>query len=61
MRNRPLEQEYPYVFVDGIWLKRSWVGEVQNVSIFVAIGVNNSGFREILGVSEGSHEDSESW
>jgi transposase-like protein len=60
-RNRPLETEYPYVFVDGIWLKRSWGGEVQNVSVLVAIGVSTSGFREILGVCEGSREDSESW
>ena len=60
-RNRPLEREYPYVFVDGIWLKRSWAGEVQNVSVLVAIGVSASGFREILGVAEGSCEDSESW
>jgi hypothetical protein len=47
--------------VDGIWLKRSWAGEVQNVSVLVAIGVSASGFREILGVAEGSREDSESW
>lgn len=60
-RNRPLDSEYPYVFVDGIWLKRSWGGEVQNVSVLVAIGVNSSGYREILGVAEGSREDSESW
>ena len=60
-RKRPLEKEYPYVFVDGIWLKRSWAGEVQNVSVLVAIGVNTSGFREILGVAEGSREDGESW
>ena len=60
-RKRPLEAEYPYVFVDGIWLKRSWGGEVQNVSVLVAIGVSASGFREILGVAEGSREDSESW
>jgi transposase-like protein len=60
-RKRPLESEYPYVFVDGIWLKRSWGGEVQNVSVLVAIGVNSSGFREILGVAEGSREDGESW
>lgn len=26
-RNRPLEPRYPYVFVDGIWLKRSWAGK----------------------------------
>jgi transposase-like protein len=60
-RNRPLEKEYPYVFVDGIWLKRSWGGEVQTVSVLVAIGVNSSGYREILGVAEGSREDGESW
>ena len=60
-RNRPLEAKYPYVFVDGIWLKRSWGGEVQSVSVLVAIGVSTSGFREILGVAEGSREDTESW
>lgn len=60
-RNRPLESSYPYVFVDGIWLKRSWGGEVQTVSVLVAIGVNTEGYREVLGVAEGSREDSESW
>lgn len=45
----------------GIWLKRSWGGEVQNVSVLVAIGVNASGFCEIHGVAEGSGEDGESW
>lgn len=60
-RKRPLDAEYPYVFVDGIWLKRSWAGEVQNVSVLVAIGVSAGGFREILGVAEGAREDGESW
>lgn len=60
-RNRPLESTYPYVFVDGIWLKRSWAGEVQKVSVLVAIGVNTEGYREVLGVAEGSREDAESW
>ena len=60
-RNRPLEKEYPYVFVDGIWLKRSWGGEVETVSVLVAIGVNREGYREVLGVAEGSREDKESW
>ena len=60
-RKRPLEKEYPYVYVDGIWLKRSWAGEVQNVSVLVAIGVSATGYREILGVAEGSREDNESW
>ena len=29
-RNRPLEAEYPYIYMDGIWLKRSWGETVEN-------------------------------
>ncbi len=60
-RNRPLEGEHAYVFLDGIWLKRSWGGEVKNVAVLVAIGVRADGYREILGVVEGVKEDTESW
>jgi transposase-like protein len=60
-RNRPVEGEHPYVYLDGIWLKRSWGGEVRTVAVLVAIGVNRDGYREILGVCEGMKEDTESW
>src|SRR6201996_5035225 len=60
-RNRPLEGEHAHVFLDGIWLKRSWGGEVKNVAVLVAIGVRSDCYREILGVAEGLKEDSESW
>jgi len=60
-RNRPITGEHAYVFLDGIWLKRSWGGEVKNVSILVAIGVNQDGYREVLGVMEGAKEDKTSW
>jgi putative transposase len=60
-RKEPLEGEYPYVFLDGIWLKRSWGGTVKNVSVLVAVGVNKEGHREILGVAEGAKEDKASW
>lgn len=60
-RNEPLKNHYTYVYIDGIWLKRSWAGEVRNISVLVAIGVNNEGFREIIGVAEGSKEDKASW
>ena len=49
------------MFLDGLWLKRSWGGEVRNVSLLVAIGVNEEGFREVLAVAEGSKEDKASW
>jgi transposase-like protein len=60
-RNRPIEGEHAYVYMDGIWLKRSWGGEVKNVAVLVAIGVRFDGYREILGVVEGLKEDTESW
>ena len=60
-RCRPITGEHAYVYVDGVYLKRSWGGEVQNVSILVAIGVDQYGYREILGAAEGMKEDRESW
>ena len=60
-RSRPLTGKYAYVYVDGVYLKRSWGGEVQNVSILIAIGVDQEGYREILGAAEGMKEDHESW
>src|SRR5271165_6735005 len=60
-RNRPITGEYPNVYLDGIWLKRSWGGEVKNIAVLVAIGVREDGYREILGVVEGMKEDTESW
>jgi transposase-like protein len=43
------------------YLKRSWAGEVKNVAVLAAIGVNHEGFREILGVCEGCKEDKAGW
>ena len=60
-RNRPIEGKHPYVYLDGIWLKRSWCGEVRNLSVLVCIGVDEYGFRDILGVAEGAKEDHASW
>ena len=59
LRYRPLTGQY--VYVDGIYLKRNWGGEIQNVSVLVAIGVDQDGYREILGAAEGMKEDHESW
>jgi len=60
-RNRKIESSYPYIYLDGICLKRSWGGEVRNVSILVAVGVDEDGYREILGICEGAKEDEQSW
>lgn len=60
-RNQKIEGEYPYIYLDGIVLKRSWGGEVKNVSVLVAVGVDQHGYRRILGVCEGHKEDKAGW
>src|SRR6202007_796888 len=60
-RHQPIEGEHPYLYLDGIVLKRSWAGEVRNVSLLVAISVNDEGYRQILGIVEGAKEDKARW
>ncbi len=60
-RHRKIEGDHAYVFLDGIVMKRTWAGEVRNVSLLVAIGVTNEGYREILGIMEGPKEDKSGW
>ena len=60
-RNRAIEGEFPYLFLDGVVLKRSWAGEVRNVSVLVAVAVGSDGHRQILGVAEGQKEDLDGW
>lgn len=60
-RNRALEGKYPYVYLDGIYLKRNWGGEYRNVAVLIAMAVNQRGEREVIGAAEGMKEDKESW
>ena len=50
-------RRYPYVYVDGIYLRRNWGGEFKNV----VIAVNEDGCREVLSADEGIQEDEASW
>ena len=60
-RCRPPAREYPYVYVDGIYLKRSWGGSYENVAVMVAIGVNGDGYREVLGAADDLAESKKCW
>ena len=60
-RQRRLQSKYPYVYLDGIYLKRNWGGEYENVAVLVAMAVNEDGYREIIGAAEGMKEDKASW
>lgn len=60
-RTRPITGTYAYIYLDGVVLKRSWGGEVRNISVLVAFGVGQDGYRSILGVAEGAKEDKAGW
>ncbi len=60
-RHRRIEGDHPYLYLDGIVMKRTWAGEVRNVSLLVASAVNTEGYREILGICEGAKEDKSGW
>lgn len=60
-RNAPIEGRFPYVYLDGLALKRCWGGEIRTVSVLVAIGVDTEGYRRILGIREGAKEDKAGW
>lgn len=60
-RNRPIESRFPYVYLDGLFMKMSSGDGVQHVDVLVAIGVDDDGYREVLGVCHGGKEDKESW
>lgn len=60
-RNRPLEGSYPYMWLDATYLKVREDGRVQGMALVVAIGVKETGEREVLGVDLGPAEDAEFW
>ena len=60
-RERPLEGCFPYLYLDGISLKVRWGGASERVSVLVALGVNEQGYREVLGCVAGFRESEESW
>ena len=49
-QNRPLEELYPIVYLDALMVKMRDEGHVQNQAIYVALGVNLEGQKEVLGL-----------
>lgn len=60
-RNRPLEAAYPYLWLDATYLKVRENGRVLSMAMVVAIGVRETGEREILGHDLGPAEDGAFW
>ena len=55
------EKIVKHVYVEGIYLRRNWGAEYENVAILVVIAVNEDGFCQVLGGAEGMKNDKESW
>ena len=60
-RNRPLEKEYPYLWLDGLYLKVRQNHRIVNMAVVIAIGVRESGERDILAVDIGASEEGAFW
>jgi putative transposase len=55
-RERPLEKDYPYLYLDATYLKVRWGASVTNLALLAAVGVNEDGFREVLAVEVAGSE-----
>lgn len=60
-RQRPLEGEYPYVWLDAKGVKSRMDGRVVSVAAVIAVGVRETGEREVLGFDVGAAETYEFW
>ena len=60
-RHRPLEGEYPYVWLDALYLKVRQNHRVVSLAVVVAVGVTHEGERTILGFDVGASEEEAFW
>jgi len=60
-RNRPLEYAYPYIWLDAVYVKVRINGRVVSQALVIAIGVRETGERDILGVELGAAENRDFW
>src|ERR1700758_4247052 len=59
--NRPLEGDWPYVWLDATYVKVRQAGRIVSVAVIIAVGVNNDGRREVLGMDIGASEAETFW
>jgi transposase-like protein len=59
--DRPLEGEWPYIWLDATYLKVRQNGRIVSVAVIIAVGVNGAGRREVLGLAIGPSEAETFW
>jgi putative transposase len=60
-QNRPLEPIYGLMFLDALFVKMRHEGRVENRAVYVSIGVDLEGRKDVLGLWTSSHEGSKFW
>lgn len=60
-QNRPLESMYPVVYLDALRVKMRHEGRVENRAVYVAIGINEEGIKEVLGLWSSANEGAKFW
>ena len=60
-QSRPLEPIYPIVYLDALMVKMRHEGRVENRAVFVGIGVNLEGGKEVLGLWTSATEGAKFW
>lgn len=59
--DRPIEGDWPYLWIDATYLKVRQNGRIVSVAVIVAVGVNTDGRREVLGMDIGPSEAETFW
>jgi transposase-like protein len=59
--NRPIEGDWPYLWLDATYVKVREAGRIVSVAVTVAVGVNGDGRREVLGMAVGPSEAETFW
>ncbi len=59
--DRPIEGDWPYLWIDATYLKVRQNGRIVSVAVTVAVGVNSDGRREVLGMAVGASEAETFW
>jgi transposase-like protein len=60
-QNRPLEGRFPYVWLDALYLKVRQNHRIVNRTVVIAIGVRETGERQVLGFAVGGSEEKDFW
>ena len=60
-QNRPLEEYYPFIFMDAIHYKIRENHQIISKAAYVVLGVNADGYKDILGIWVGGNESSKFW